>query len=32
MMKLFMIGASGYIGSVVADRVKADGHAITGLA
>jgi nucleoside-diphosphate-sugar epimerase len=32
MMKLFMIGASGYIGSVVADRVKADGHAITGMA
>jgi uncharacterized protein YbjT (DUF2867 family) len=31
-MKIFMIGASGYIGSVVAERLKADGHAITGLA
>jgi nucleoside-diphosphate-sugar epimerase len=32
MMKLFMIGASGYIGSVVAERLQADGHVITGLA
>lgn len=31
-MKLFMIGATGYIGAVVAERLKADGHQITGLA
>src|ERR1700737_11868 len=31
-MKLFMIGATGYVGSVVAERLKADGHDITGLA
>ena len=31
-MKLFMIGATGYVGSVVAERLKADGHEITGLA
>ncbi len=31
-MKLFMIGASGYIGSVVAQLLQSDGHVITGLA
>jgi nucleoside-diphosphate-sugar epimerase len=31
-MKLFVIGATGYIGSVVASRLQADGHVLTGLA
>lgn len=31
-MKLFVIGASGYIGSVVAERLLADGDVLTGLA
>ncbi|WP_018546937.1 NAD-dependent epimerase/dehydratase family protein [Streptomyces sp. LaPpAH-108] len=31
-MKIFVIGATGYIGSVVAERLRADGHVLSGLA
>jgi nucleoside-diphosphate-sugar epimerase len=31
-MKVFLTGATGYIGTAVADRLRAAGHAITGLA
>ncbi|MGW3283458.1 NAD-dependent epimerase/dehydratase family protein [Streptomyces sp. NPDC001002] len=31
-MKLFVIGATGYIGSVVAERLQGEGHVLTGLA
>ena len=31
-MKLFVIGATGYIGSVVARRLMQDGHELVGLA
>jgi nucleoside-diphosphate-sugar epimerase len=31
-MKLFVIGGTGYIGSVVCERLQADGHTLRGLA
>jgi len=31
-MKVFLTGATGYIGSVVAEKLKGKGHKITGLA
>src|SRR5260370_29007038 len=31
-MNVFLTGASGYIGSVVAEAVSAAGHSVTGLA
>jgi nucleoside-diphosphate-sugar epimerase len=31
-MKVFLTGASGYIGGAVADRLRAAGHKLTGLA
>ena len=31
-MKLFVIGGTGYIGSVVCERLRADGHELRGLA
>jgi nucleoside-diphosphate-sugar epimerase len=31
-MQVFLTGASGYIGSAVAERLRAAGHAVTGLA
>ena len=31
-MKVFLTGASGYIGTAVADRLRSAGHTITGLA
>jgi uncharacterized protein YbjT (DUF2867 family) len=31
-MQLFVIGGSGYIGSVVCERLLADGHILRGLA
>lgn len=31
-MRIFLTGASGYIGSAVAERLRAAGHQITGLA
>lgn len=31
-MRLFVIGASGYAGSVISERLRADGHVLTGLA
>ena len=31
-MKVFLTGASGYIGSAVAERLRAAGHQLTGLA
>jgi nucleoside-diphosphate-sugar epimerase len=31
-MKVFLTGATGYIGSAVADRLRAAGHKLTGLA
>lgn len=31
-MKVFLTGATGYIGSTVADRLRAAGHELTGLA
>lgn len=31
-MKLFVMGATGYIGSVVAEYLKRDGHSLVGLA
>jgi nucleoside-diphosphate-sugar epimerase len=31
-MKIFLTGASGYIGSAVAERLRAAGHELTGLA
>src|ERR1700741_2666914 len=31
-MKLFVIGGTGYIGSVVCERLVADGHELRGLA
>jgi nucleoside-diphosphate-sugar epimerase len=31
-MKIFLTGATGYIGSVVAEKLKGKGHQITGLA
>jgi nucleoside-diphosphate-sugar epimerase len=31
-MKIFLTGATGYIGSAVADRLRAAGHEVTGLA
>jgi nucleoside-diphosphate-sugar epimerase len=31
-MKIFLTGATGYIGSAVADRVRAAGHEVLGLA
>jgi nucleoside-diphosphate-sugar epimerase len=31
-MKVFLTGATGYIGTAVADRLRAAGHEITGLA
>ena len=31
-MKIFLTGASGYIGSVVAERLRAAGHLVSGLA
>lgn len=31
-MRLFILGASGYAGSVIAERLQADGHVLTGLA
>ncbi|HEY9015957.1 MAG TPA: NAD(P)H-binding protein, partial [Gemmatimonadales bacterium] len=31
-MKIFLTGASGYIGSAVAQRLKAAGHQVSGLA
>ena len=31
-MKLFVIGGSGYIGSVVCERLRRDGHVLRGLA
>src|SRR6185503_20513612 len=31
-MKIFMTGASGYIGGTVADSLIKSGHAVTGLA
>ena len=31
-MKIFLTGASGYIGSVVAEKLKGKGHAVSGLA
>ncbi|HET6796491.1 MAG TPA: NAD-dependent epimerase/dehydratase family protein [Gemmatimonadales bacterium] len=31
-MRIFLTGASGYIGSVVAERLRAAGHQVTGLA
>jgi nucleoside-diphosphate-sugar epimerase len=31
-MKVFLTGASGYIGTAVADRLRSAGHKITGLA
>jgi nucleoside-diphosphate-sugar epimerase len=31
-MHVFLTGASGYIGSAVADRLRAAGHAVSGLA
>jgi nucleoside-diphosphate-sugar epimerase len=30
-MKIFLTGASGYIGAVVAERLKGKGHKVTGL-
>jgi nucleoside-diphosphate-sugar epimerase len=31
-MRIFMTGASGYIGSVVAEKVIGRGHTVVGLA
>jgi nucleoside-diphosphate-sugar epimerase len=31
-MRLFVIGGTGYIGSVVCERLRADGHVLRGLA
>jgi uncharacterized protein YbjT (DUF2867 family) len=31
-MQVFLPGATGYIGSVVAERLLAAGHQVTGLA
>lgn len=31
-MKILILGATGFIGSVVAARLRADGHVVTGLA
>jgi nucleoside-diphosphate-sugar epimerase len=31
-MKVFLTGASGYVGSVVAEKLKGRGHKVTGLA
>src|SRR3954454_15363937 len=31
-MRIFLTGASGYIGSAVAERLRAAGHQLTGLA
>lgn len=31
-MKVFLTGATGYIGAVVAEKLQADGHSVVGLA
>ncbi|WP_033337832.1 NAD-dependent epimerase/dehydratase family protein [Catenuloplanes japonicus] len=31
-MKAFVIGATGFVGGAIADRLRADGHTVTGLA
>lgn len=31
-MKVFLTGATGYIGSVIAEKLQAKGHKVTGLA
>ncbi len=31
-MKIFLTGASGYVGSVVAEKLKNNGHKVSGLA
>ena len=31
-MKVFLTGASGYVGSVIAEKLKNNGHKVSGLA